>query len=179
MTPSSEAEPVRFALGLEGQAQALRLLPQIFGGGVAATAGVLGAGWRAELRAGYIAPQAREYPTLTVGATFDLWTVGAAGCWEPQRGRLSFPLCAGVEVGSLRGVTRTVEEPGRAGAFFAGLTADATLAFAPIPRLALTAGFGGVLSARRPLFHVRDQDTLFEAGPGALRASLGIEVRFR
>lgn len=49
--PSSEAEPVRFALGLEGQVQALRLLPQIVGGGVTATAGVLGAGWRAELRA--------------------------------------------------------------------------------------------------------------------------------
>lgn len=175
---SREAEPLRFALGFEGQLQALRLLPQIVGGGVSAAASVLGTGWRAELRAGYIAPQPREYPNLTVGGTFDLWTVGAAGCWEPHRDRLSLPLCGGIEAGSLRGLTRSVDEPGRAGAAFVGVTADATLAFAPIPRLALTAGVGGVLSARRPAFHVRGQDTLFRAGPGALRASLGVEVRF-
>ena len=178
LKPHGETARLRFALGVEGQVQALRLLPQMVGGGVSASAAVLGADWRAELRAGYLAPQTRDYPDVAVGGAFDLWTIGAAGCWEPHRERLSVPLCGGVEAGSLRGRTQTVDEPGRAGAFFAGLTADATLMFAPIPRLALTAGLGGVVSARRPRFHVRDRDTLFRAGPGALRSSLGVEVRF-
>lgn len=168
-----------WVLGVDGQLQVFRLLPQVVGGGFSASFGVLGGVWRAVLRASYTGPQSRDYPDLVVGGSFDLWTVGAAGCWEPHQGRLSFPLCGGVEAGSLRGETLTVGEPGRAGAFFAGLTTDSALVFAPTPRLALRAGIGGVFSARRPAFHVRDQGTLFRAGPGALRASLGIEIRFR
>lgn len=170
---------LRFALRVDGHVQAFRLLPQIVGAGVSAAVGVLGIGWRAELRGTYIAPQERNYQDLVVDGAFDLWTAGAAGCWEPHWQRISLPLCGGIEAGSLRGRTERVEEPAGAGALFVGLTGDATIAFAPIPRLALRGGVGGVVAARRPRFHVRGRETLFQAGPGALRASFGIEVRFR
>ena len=151
---------------------------RIVGGGVGAAFGVAGTHWRAEVRGQYFAPQPRNYADVVVGGSFDLWTVGVAGCWVPTSGRLSFPLCGGVEGGSLRGRADSVSQPSSAGSFFAALTGDASLVFAPIPRVGLRAGLGGALSLRRPLFHVRGQDTLFQAGYGAVRGSLGVEVRF-
>jgi hypothetical protein len=169
---------VRLLVRADGLVQTLRLLPRVVGGGVGGAVGVMGSRWRAELRGQYFAPQPRDYADLVVGGSFDLWTLGVAGCWAPERGRLSFPLCGGFEAGSLRGRANAVEAPGRAQSAFAGLTGDASLVFAPIPRVGLRAGVGGVLSLRRPKFHVRDQDLLFQAGRAALRGSLGVEVRF-
>lgn len=173
-----EAFPLELVLRVDGQLQALRLLPRVVGGGVAGAVGLRGPGWRVEARGHYFAPQPRDYVDLVVGGSFDLWTLGAAGCWEPEVRRLSFPLCAGFEAGSLRGRTEDVEQPGSAGAFFGAVTADGAVVFSPIPRVGLRAGLGGVVSVRRPEYHVRDQDTLFRAGVGALRAALGVEVRF-
>jgi len=178
MPPEQTAPPVRGLVRVDGVVQALRLLPQIVGGGVEAAAGVAGRGWRAELRGQYVAPQPRDYADVVVGGRFDLWSLAAAGCWEPQWRRLSFPVCGGMALGSMRGRAESVETPGDASAFYAGLLADGAIVFAPVPRVGLRAGLGGVLSLRRPLFHVRDQETLFEAGLGALRGSLGVEVRF-
>jgi len=86
-------------------------------------------------------------------------------------------MCGGVEAGSMRGRTRTLAQPGAAGAFHAAGTADAALVYAPIPRLGFRAGVGGAVSLRRPRFHVRGRETLFHAGLGALRVSLGVEIR--
>lgn len=173
-----ETFPLGLVVRADALAQALRLLPRVFGGGVVGAVGVRGQRWRVEARGQYLLPQPRDYADVVVGGSFDLWTLGVAGCWEPAVERLSFPLCAGFEAGSLRGRTRDVEQPGSAGAFFGGGTADGALVFAPIPRVGLRAGVGGVVSVRRPEYHVRGQRTLFKAGIGALRAALGVEVRF-
>ena len=175
---SSDTFPFGIVLRADGQVQALRLLPRVIGGGVAGAVGLRGRNWRVEARGQYFAPQPRDYADIVVGGSFDLWTLGVAGCWEPGVQRVSFPLCVGFEGGSLRGRTQDVEEPGSAGAFFGGVTADAAVVFAPIPRVGLRAGAAGVVSVRRPVYHVRDRETLFRAGPGAVRAFLGVEVRF-
>lgn len=170
--------PLGLVLRIDGEVQALRLLPQIVGGGVLGAFGVRGRNWRAEARAQYFTPQPRNYADLVVGGSFDLWTAGLAGCWEPATGRLSFPLCGGFEAGSLRGETRDLDQPASAGAFYGGATVDGALVFAPTPRVGLRAGVGGVISVRRPRYHVRTRDTLFQAGPGAIRGFFGVEVRF-
>ncbi|MGH1342595.1 MAG: hypothetical protein ACRBN8_13625 [Nannocystales bacterium] len=171
--------PVQLVVRADGVVQMLRLLPEIVGGGPSGALAISADGWRTELRGTYVAPQPRRYPDDgSVGGTFDLWTAGAVGCWVPRQRRLSFPLCAGAELGSLRGRADGVESPGSGRSLFAAATADASVVFAPIPRLALRAGAGGAISLRRPLFHVRGLTTLFEAGPGALRVALGVEVRF-
>ncbi len=159
--------------------QALRLLPQLVGAGPAGALAVSGDRWRAELRGSYVAPQPRRYPgDASIRGTFDLWTLGAVGCWVPRSGRVSFPLCGGAELGSLRGRAQGVAQPGSGGSLFAAATADASLVFAPVPRVAIRAAAGGAVALRRPRFHVRELSTLFETGPGALRGSLGVEVRF-
>jgi hypothetical protein len=175
---AEQSFPFGLLVRIDGQLHALRLLPRIVGGGVAGAVGVRGARWRAEFRGQYVAPQPRDYADVVVGGSFDLWTLAAVGCWEPAAGRVSFPLCAGFEAGSLRGRTEDVEQPGAAGAFYGGVTADGAVVFAPIPRVALRAGAGGIVSVVRPEYHVRDQETLFRAGAGALRGFLGVEVRF-
>lgn len=182
-SPRSSTEPEgtfpwALLVRVDGQAQALRLLPRVAGGGVAGAVGLRGQNWRVEARGHYFAPQPRDYVDLVVGGSFDLWTLGAVGCWEPEVRRLSFPVCGGFEAGSLRGRTEDVEQPGSAGAFFAAAVADGAVVFAPIPQVGLRAALGGVVSVRRPEYHVRDRQTLFRTGAGALRAALGVEVRF-
>ena len=173
--PEPAALPVRFGLRVDGVVQAFRLLPRVVGGGVAGAFSVLGRRWRAELRGQYFAPQPRDYPDLAVGGRFDLWTVGAAGCWQPGGATVSVPLCAGAELGGLRGQATAVDLPGESTALFAGGTLDVALLYAPTSWLALRLGVGGVVSAARPRFHVRGQNTVFRGGPGALRASAGVE----
>ncbi|EDM77994.1 hypothetical protein PPSIR1_19334 [Plesiocystis pacifica SIR-1] len=60
-------------------------------------------GWRWELRGAWLPPVLLD---LDQGwsAHFDGWLVGTRGCGEPRTGpALSFPLCAGIEVGAVRG----------------------------------------------------------------------------
>lgn len=159
--------------------QFLRVLPRAAGIGFAGAAGVLLPRARVELRGRYFLTQPQQYATPPgAGGDFDLWTLGLAGCFAPERGALAFPACAGVEAGGMRGRSRGVEEQGEATSALAAITLDAAVAYAPIRWLAVRAGLQGLVVARRPRFHVRDLETLFGAGLFGLRLTAGIEVRF-
>lgn len=163
---------------VDGAGQMFNLLPRS-GLGLGGAAGMTQGRFRLELRAHYFVSQREVYPLRPeITGDFDLWTLGAASCWEPSQGSWSFPLCGGAEAGVMRGRTSGVREPGDARAPWAAFVVDGAVTYSPIAHLALWAGPQGVLAAARPRFHVRDLETLFRAGPAGLRLRFGVEVRF-
>jgi hypothetical protein len=184
-TPTVVASPTPRRRRVSGAARAelggqfLRVLPRAadvtFGGALALRMPLS----RVELRGRYALAQRIEQNGLTdVGGTIDLWTLGASGCFAPRWRRLEFPICAGVELGAMRGRSFGVEQSGRARSLLAAIPIDANLVWSPVPRVGLLAGAGVAPSLVRPSFHLRDQPPLFRAGPVALRVVVGVELRF-
>jgi len=171
---------IRGAVRIEGIAQIFRLLPKVASGGIGGAVALWPgmAPLRLEARAHYFFAQRAMYPGDTVGADFDLWLGAAVACFEPRWASLSFPMCTGLEAGGMRGRSVGVANPGSGTAAFVGLPVDIAVTWAPTRWLALWLGPRAMVSMRRPPFHVRDLDTLFRAGPGALRVVVGVEVRF-
>jgi hypothetical protein len=176
----SPTRRIRAAVRVEGIAQLFRLLPEPASGGVGGAVAV----WpglprlRLEARAHYFFAQRAMYPAQPVGADFDLWLAATAACFEPRWSRVSLPVCGGLEAGGMRGRGVGVSDSGTGTAAFVGLPVDVAVTWAPTRWLALWLGPRAVVSLRRPPFHVRGLDTLFRAGPGALRLVAGVEVRF-
>ncbi len=178
--PPRRRSRVRATIRVDAVGQFLRVLPAVAGFGFG---GAIGAMWpraRVELRAHWYLPSETTYTDVPdAGGRVDLWTIAPAGCWAPTfaRSRLSLPLCAGVELGGMRGRSIGVDENGDATVFFASVVGDATLVYAPVARLGLLLGPQVAIAARRPAFHVRGRDPVFESGPAAIRLVAGIELR--
>lgn len=113
------------------------------------------------------------------GAVFDLWTVALRGGYVVPAGKwFEVPLLLGAEAGQIhvRGVelvgaadTRT---PWLAFALAPGLT------FVPRPAVAVVLGIDLLVPATRPRFVVEDVGEIFRSQPVAIRAALGVEIRF-
>jgi len=148
-------------------------------GAVGLAVGLLWPRLRVELQGTFVAPRGVELPQADLRAW--LLAAGVQVCARLGRGALEFPLCAGGEAGSVRGVAQgpTIER----GAFglWAGGVLVAGVAWRFHPRLALWAALQGV-AAVRPSFQLRDPGptvVLFEPSPVSGRALVGLELRFR
>lgn len=113
------------------------------------------------------------------GGDLRLTAAQLVACPRLLRRRLELPLCAGFELGAMRGegVGLPVRTRDRV-AWFAFLL-DGRLLWAPIPRLA----FGGQLGLATPLLAARFRiaglaGDLHRAAPIAFRAALTVELRF-
>lgn len=150
--------------------------------GASAKARVFGRWWSAELRGHYQHGRRihdRELPELA--AEIAWWSVGARGCGTPGVRAIVFPLCAGPELGGLRG--RADGSNTARTELWAGVALGSGVIWSIAPRrladaLALVLDVEAVVAARRPGFHLRDRDTLVRTGPIALRVGLGLEGRF-
>ena len=119
---------------------------------------------------------ARYAALPSIGGHFQLFSGAARACLTPGTGDLTFPVCAGVEAGAVRG-----EGFGTANAeTTSGLWAAAILG--PALRIRATRVFAiwlevdAMLTILRPEFHVRNLDTLYTPPWGCSRASAGLEV---
>ena len=106
---------------------------------------------------------------------------GIRGCHTWTRGRLEFPLCAGLAGGSMRGLgeggtvqPRVVRSP------WVAAEAGPGLGFSLGPRVTLGLSVDAIVAVARPGFDIRMGNTsiaIFRASPVGGRASLGVEVR--
>lgn len=179
VSPPPRRRRVSGAARAEIGGQFLRVLPRAadvtFGGALALRMPLS----RVELRGRYaLAQRVEQDGVADVGGTIDLWTLGASGCVAPRWRRLELPICAGVELGVMRGRSFGVQEGGSARSLFVAIPIDANLIWSPIPRVGLLAGAGAAAGLLRPSFHLRDQAPLFRAGPIGLRVVAGVELRF-
>lgn len=112
------------------------------------------------------------------GADLQLASAAVRGCPVLRKGRVEFPLCAGVELGAVygRGVGFAVTTEGRL--LFAALQLAPGVLFAPHPRVAFGAIVEGAVHIARPRFVVAGSGEVFRSAPASVRALAAIEVRF-
>jgi hypothetical protein len=152
-------------------------LPRV-GPGVGADAALL---WpRVRIEAGgafFFARPARVGAAASAGGDVRLGVGHGRGCARLGRGALEVPLCAGVEVGALRGIGVGIEHPRVDRLVWVGALADAGLAWAPVRRLALHARIGGVAPLVEHRFAVGGLGVVHAPAPVGLRAALAVELR--
>lgn len=176
--PASAPRPIDGAVRVELGGQFLDVLPAAtatFGGALALRTRQA----RVEVRGRWAMPRravAPEHPNA--GVQVDLWTLGASGCYAPRWRRLEFPLCAGLELGAMRGRGFGVTQPRQARTLYAAVPIDANLVWAPIPRVGPLVGVGASPTLVRPSYDLEAAGPLFRAGPLAVRVVVGVEVRF-
>jgi hypothetical protein len=180
---AASAEPaveprVRFGMRVGGGID-VGVLPGL-AGGLRLAGATFGPWWRAELRGDFWFPRTAILRD-GIGGRIGLWSVGARGCGVPAVARVGveFPLCAGIEVGAMRGdpVGDRVASPENASQLWSAVDASAGLAWAPRRFIALVIQAELVVPLVRAGFRV-GEDELHRAGPVAGRGLVGIEARF-
>jgi hypothetical protein len=113
-----------------------------------------------------------------VGADLQLAAAAVRACPVFRRGRVEFPLCAGLEVGAMygRGVGFALERDGRLP--WAALHLAPALLVVAHPRVAVFVAVEGALALTRPRFVVEGVGAVYRAAPGAVRGLIGVEARF-
>ena len=173
------APTLALMLGVRG-GLALGVLPGL-GGAAGLDAGLQGRAWRVAVAGRVVPVRFADHPgDAMVSGRFDLATGGALGCGIPSVRRLAFPLCAGLEVGGLRGVGRgQVTRPQPRWSVWAGATASVSAAWRALRWLSPMLAAEGVLGLTRPGFTVGTvSGTLYEAQRVGLRVWAGLEFQF-
>jgi hypothetical protein len=164
---------LRFAGGIQ-----YRALPTIAGGPSLA----LGLRWRAlraELVGSWWLTRAAHFEQPPeVGATISLGWVATRVCGVPSTQRVSFPLCAGVELGGMRAAAFGIPAAAtRTLPWIAAEFGGAVSLALPGP-LALWIGVDGVIPLVRPGFTIAGLGELHRVPAFAVQTLLGLEIRF-
>ena len=141
--------------------------------------GLLARRVRAEVGAGHWLEQSARVAGSAGGGDVRLTAAQLAVCPRFALRKLELPVCAGLELGAMRGEGVGVTVPTVDRVFWLAVLADARVQWVPVPRLALGLQLGlaaPLLSAR---FRLRglDQD-VHKAAPVAFRGLFAIELRF-
>jgi hypothetical protein len=168
---SAWAARVAFGLGVG-------LLP-----GAAESVAVLGAfeepSWRLEAGAELWFPRPATYPSPpNVGADVSLAAGETRICALPALGGVTFPVCAGGEVGVMSGEGFNVSDAKTSRQLWAALTFGPAIRWRVAGPLYFWLEGEVLFSLTRPEFHVRNLPQLYEATPASARGWAGLEVRF-
>lgn len=113
-----------------------------------------------------------------VGADLQLFAGVARGCLTPAAGAWRFPICAGPELGVMRGSGFGVAETSATTGLWGGLTLGPALEWRATPRLSLWLEGAALLTLLKPEFHVRNLPSLYTPPTVAARAAAGLEAHF-
>jgi hypothetical protein len=129
-----------------------------FSGALGGRLALLGPRWRVEAGGRWATP--RRIEADGAAGVFDAWLFEARGCFAAKLRRLDFPLCPGVEIGSVRGrgVPPTLTSTRRGFAWVAPSLSQG-LNWAPVERFAIGVELGLVVPVTRGRFVV-DESTI-------------------
>jgi len=174
------ASPNPLSLGLLPQARvSWGALPRT-AAGIGAAIGLEGLGsFRLELQGAYYLSQSTTFEQTTLGADFQLFTVGAYVCrlWSSER--VHWGPCVGVEAHHVRasGFGGAIERLGSTTWWAPSLRLFARAQLLPV--LGISIAVEGAVPMSRPQFVFSDVvGALHRVGAVALQVSLGPEVRF-
>lgn len=134
---------------------------------------------RVQANATYATPRVVTYPSSTVGGRFQSVAVGVHGCLASTAGRVTVPLCGGLEGGAIFGRGLGVNNPRNPVGGWLGAVAGGSVVFRARPRLALSLGADLIGGLWRHAFHVGALGTLFRVPIVGLRGMAGLELRLR
>ena len=120
-----------------------------------------------------------EVPVVTQQISVWMWTVGAEVGPVFTRGAFEFPILAGLEAGQLLISPRELLQPPRQQRPWAGLVLAPGAAWVPRPWIAVAARVATTVAFTRPRFAIEGVGSLHEAARVGIRATLGLEFRFR
>ena len=174
--PPRRAHAVRGALRLAGGAE-VGAIPR-WSPTAALAAALLGPGWRVELAGTYSTRNLAYDDPPGAGGRLQLVAGALRGCGVPRWRRLEFPVCAGLELGLLRGVARGVASPRPAGDLWIAAGLGAGAVWRVLENFAVVVGLEVAIGLRRPGFHVETLGELARSQAVGLRPTLGVELRF-
>lgn len=155
------------------------VLPGV-GGSAALEGGIDGAAWRVGLAARLFPARTQQSTGASVEGRFALATGGALGCYVPHLRTWSFPTCARVDVGTLRGEGRNTAQSRVVWPLWAGVSASASAHWQLADRIAPFVTLEGAAALLAPSYAVGGMaDAFFRAGRLGLRAWVGFEIRLK
>lgn len=178
---SNATAPSRARIGVDARA-ALGYTSMVAprgGAWLMAGASVGGRYWSIEADGRLFLPRNFEAATFDYGARVTGGAAHVAGCGRPGVGRVSFPICAGVEAGQLRVDPRGVPGGRRTTYPWLATMLAAALHVRVLPRLAIVVGGELVVPMLRARLAIVDAPPLFETPVVGGRASVGLEVALR
>lgn len=113
-----------------------------------------------------------------VGADLQLFAGVARGCLTPARGAWRFPICAGTELGVMRGSGFGVSETSATSQLWGGLMMGPALEWRATSGLSLWLEGDALLTLLKPEFHVRNLPSLYSPRTISAKAAAGLEVHF-
>jgi hypothetical protein len=147
--------------------------------GVALFGSIQWAPWRAELGGQYwFARDVHYEPMPDIGVELQLMSGLARFCAVGTVGRVELPVCAGAEVGAMRGEGFGLGANRADYSLWAALVTGPAVAWPVTRNIALWLEIDAILPLFRPGFRVRDFDSIYRAPPGAARTWAGMEFRF-
>ncbi len=168
---------VRGALRIGG-ALGVGALPRV-AGGLAASAGVLLPRLRFELGVSHwFARPARLDARPDTGGDIDLTAAAARVCPLVVARPVEVPLCAGLELGRMRGTGTGIAQPTTARLLWAALSASAGLVWMPSRWAGLWLDAALQVPISRPVFAVDGVGRVFQPAPAGFVGALGVEARF-
>ncbi len=180
LPPVSPSRRLRFGLGAT-VGPGLGVLP-----GVAAelrgTAALFGRRWRLEASFMHWFPRTTDPGRIFPGAAVEanLTGGGLRACGVPTVADFEFPVCAGAELGSMRGTGRQVATPRTSRSPWMGAVLGPSLLWAPHSLFALRLSADVIAALSRPSFDVRIGEStveVYRAPAFGGRVSFGIEIR--
>lgn len=136
---------------------------------------------RLRLEAGIVGTPLRILPVQgdSAGGRFDRLGAVIRVCptWYP-RPALAFLLCAGAEVGAIRGVALAVSAPNPRWAPWAGFSLGPALRWRASGPVGLWLSVEGLLAVNRPGFTVHADELVYRSGRAGLRIGFGLDLQF-
>jgi hypothetical protein len=164
-------------LGLRAQSGVTwGVLPGV-GAGLGGAAAIVGRRWRAEARGLFHFGRTATVPGTEAAGEFRMTAAALHGCGVPTVASVEFPLCAGLEVGSMRGEGTTLSISRVSRRLWVAVSLAPALAWAPSRRLALWVQPEVLIPVVRSAFEVDDLGMIHRAGAVAVRGFLGVEIR--
>lgn len=113
-----------------------------------------------------------------VGADLQLFAGVVRGCLTPASGAWRFPICAGTELGVMRGSGFGVPETSATSRLWGGLSLGPALEWRATSRLSLWLEGDALLTLLKPEFHVRNLPSLYSPPTVSAKAAAGLEAHF-
>lgn len=111
-------------------------------------------------------------------AEFRLWTVGGRGCWAPSAGPVEFPLCGGVQGGSMRGRSEGISFTDAKSSPWLAARVGPGLVYLPSRHAGVFLDAEALIPLVRPQFTIENLGEVYTPAPASASFRVGLEVRF-